>query len=347
MESLPFFNITNPEKLTHSQKYEILDFLHKTGILIVKDDNVTFDDNERFLNLMERYFSQPYQTKMQDARPELFHQVGVTPEGLEISTCAQDPVCIAETQALPEADRPKLHDNPDPKWRYMWRIGSRPKDTNYMELNAQDIVPDNFKEVWATTMNNWGYKMLSVIEKVTKILDTTLELKSPLSKLLDGGSHLLAPTGTDLTTYGELDKVFAGYHHDISFLTIHGKSRFPGLSVWLRNGTKIDVKIPDGCLLVQVGHQLEWLTGGYLMAGKHEVVCTEKTLSAIQTAREANKSLWRVSSTLFSHINTEEYLEPLLVKENRYTNFEKYPKKKQGNYMVDELGKINLKVTKN
>jgi isopenicillin N synthase-like dioxygenase len=345
MDSLPPFNITHPEKLTADERQQIVDFMHQTGILIAKDDTVTFEDNESFVDLMEAYFSQSYEQKMKDARPELFHQVGVTPEGIEISTCAQDPECVAETQRLPEENRPAHHQQPDPKWRYMWRIGSRPDSTEYAELNADDIVPDAFAGEWADTMNNWGYKLLNVINKVTRVLDATLDLRSPLSALLEGGSNLLAPTGTDLSMYGEKGVVFAGYHHDISFLTIHGKSRFPGLNVWLRDGRKIPVKIPDGSLLLQVGHQLEWLTGGYFLAGKHEVVCTEKTSEAIARAKNEGRPLWRVSSTLFSHINTECYLEPLLVNLSSGVSRE-YPKIKQGDYMNIELAKINLK-TKN
>jgi hypothetical protein len=41
--------------------------------------------------------------------------------------------------------------------------------------------------------------------------------------------------------------------------------------VWLRDGRRIAVKIPAGCLLLQAGRQMEWLTGGAVMAGYHEV----------------------------------------------------------------------------
>ena len=51
-----------------------------------------------------------------------------------------------------------------------------------------------------------------------------------------------------------------------NLLTLHGKSRYPGLFVWLRDGTKMLVKIPDGCLLVQAGMQIERLTGGAVEA---------------------------------------------------------------------------------
>ena len=44
--------------------------------------------------------------------------------------------------------------------------------------------------------------------------------------------------------------------------------------------------------------QLEWLTGGECLAGMHEVVVTKRTLEAIEVARQQNRSLWRVSSTV-------------------------------------------------
>lgn len=66
----------------------------------------------------------------------------------------------------------------------------------------------------------------------------------------------MAPTGSDLSKYGTLNTVFAGYHYDLNFLTIHGRSRFPGLFIWLKDGRKVPVKVPEGCLLLQVGKQV-------------------------------------------------------------------------------------------
>lgn len=51
---------------------------------------------------------------------------------------------------------------------------------------------------------------------------------------------------------GHKADVLAAFHSDLNYITIHGKSRFPGLFVWLRDGSKVAVKIPDGCLLIQV-----------------------------------------------------------------------------------------------
>lgn len=93
--------------------------------------------------------------------------------------------------------------------------------------------------------------------------------------------HLLAPTASDLAKYGQKDTILAGFHTDLNFLTIHGRSRYPGLNIWARNtGQRIPVKIPKGnYLLVQAGKQLEHFTGGLIKAGYHEVVVNENTLA--------------------------------------------------------------------
>lgn len=59
-------------------------------------------------------------------------------------------------------------------------------------------------------------------------------------------------------------QVLAGFHYDLNALTIHGRSRYPGLYVWTRDGGKRTVKIPAGCLLVQAGKQMEYATGGHV-----------------------------------------------------------------------------------
>jgi isopenicillin N synthase-like dioxygenase len=94
-------------------------------------------------------------------------------------------------------------------------------------------------------------------------------------------SHLLAPTASDLVKYGKEDTILAGFHTDLNFLTIHGRSRYPGLNIWARNtGKRIPVKLPvtGSYLLVQAGKQLEHITGGLVKAGFHEVVVNGATL---------------------------------------------------------------------
>lgn len=93
--------------------------------------------------------------------------------------------------------------------------------------------------------------------------------------------HILAPTASDLNLYGKKDTILAGFHTDLNFLTIHGRSRYPGLHIWARNsGKRIPVKLPPTgpYLLVQAGKQLEHLSGGLIKAGYHEVVVNDATI---------------------------------------------------------------------
>jgi len=98
--------------------------------------------------------------------------------------------------------------------------------------------------------------------------------------------HILAPTASDLVKYGQKDTILAGFHTDLNFLTIHGRSRYPGLHIWARNtGKRLAVKIPEGnYLLVQAGKQLEHISGGLIKAGFHEVVVNDKTTTVSVTS---------------------------------------------------------------
>jgi isopenicillin N synthase-like dioxygenase len=125
----------------------------------------------------------------------------------------------------------------------------------------------------------------------------------------------LAPTASDLVKFGKKDTILAGFHSDLNFLTIHGRSRFPGLHIWARNtGRRIAVSIPPGnYLLVQAGKQLEHLTGGLIKAGYHEVVVNEATLKAVEKrkAEGEGRPLIRISSTFFWHLGSDFDLVPI------------------------------------
>ena len=72
---------------------------------------------------------------------------------------------------------------------------------------------------------------------------------------------------------------------------------FWNLWMWLSNKEKKHcTTLP--LLGLFLSAQLEWLTGGECLAGMHEVVVTKRTLEAIALAKEQNRSLWRVSSTV-------------------------------------------------
>ncbi|RHY36546.1 hypothetical protein DYB34_010179 [Aphanomyces astaci] len=315
---------------------KVAECLHKYGVLVVRDPRATEADNNLFLDLMERYFE--HTDFIEDARPEYSFQVGVTPEQQEKARnhCTRAEGLAKEPQPVtlcpPELDK---------KSRFFWRAGPRPENSQFTELNAEPVVPKAFPE-WEDVMNMWGNKMLAAIHEIVQMAALGLGLeKDAFSSLMTVAPHLLAPTGSNFSKYNTLNDVLAGYHYDLNLLTIHGKSRFPGLYIWLRNGEKALVRVPDGCLLVQAGKQIEYLTGGYLEAGFHEVVVSNETLSAIEARRLANQSLWRVSSTLFSHINSDDTLQPV----GRFATSDrlaKYPPILTGHQVRQELAHIEL-----
>eukprot|EP01132_Coremiostelium_polycephalum_P005623 gene5623-6998_t len=310
--------------------------LQETSCLVIKNPNVIEEDNAKFLDMMEQYYAQPVEALMKDVHPEWSYQLGATPEFTEHPRDHTDVIKQLKPQYAAHAPR-----GADPKWRFFWRIGDRPTDTAFPELNCPPVIPEKFPQ-WGEVMDRWGGLMLSSIEIVAQMIATGYGLpKDTITNYMKNGPHLLAPTGSDLEKFGQLDQIFAGFHYDFNLLTIHGKSKFPGLYIWLRDGTRVLVKVPPGCLLLQAGKQLEWITGGDILAGFHEVVVTPETLTAVEKAKAEGRSLWRISSTLFGHVASDtdlKILEPFNTEENRA----KYPCILAGKQSEQELEMIQL-----
>ncbi|BFZ61028.1 hypothetical protein YB2330_002086 [Saitoella coloradoensis] len=318
---------------------------------IISDDRVNPSDNDAFLNMLEKYSEQDDAVKAQDARPDLSFQCGATPAGTEVSRCSSKGVkanqkCETAINALHPSEHPLQQTGPDPKWRYMWRMGTPPPSTcssKFAALNSGHIIPAGFPE-WERTMNAWGSTLHSAVSTVAEMIGDAMmgsgKGAEKLRSITQYGPHLLAPTMVDLERHGEEGAVYAGFHQDISLLTIHGKSRFPGLYIWV-DGRRVAVRVPDGMLLLQAGMQLERISAGEIRAGWHEVVCTPSTLEAVRKAKEEESSVHRVSSTLFFHVESDKWLEDL----NERAGAEKkegFERMLAGEFVAAELSDIGL-----
>lgn len=336
------------------------------GALVLHDSRVSERDNVTFLDLLEDYFAQPEEELKKDERPELSYQIGVTLENTEKPKCAVDEPCLDVIQRLAPEERPLdiMGHEPDPKCRFFWRmVEPPPYETQFPGLNADNITPDapHIRERWGPVMNQWGTSMKNAVEGLTQMAAVGLGL--PADTFKDAGRygpHLLAPTASDLRKYGKENTILAGFHTDLNFLTIHGRSRYPGLHIWARNtGKRIPVKIPQGnYLLVQAGKQLEHITGGLIKAGYHEVVVNEQTVKVINDRKEKlpDRPLVRISSTFFWHLSSDFDLVPLpqlaeKAKEVRAAQFNlgkdegaapEYPPLKVGEQVSNELKHIAL-----
>ncbi|KAJ3725564.1 hypothetical protein DFJ43DRAFT_1089123 [Lentinula guzmanii] len=297
------------------------DALITFGALILRDSRVSESDNSIFLDLLEDYFAQPPSDIKKDERPELSYQVGVTLENTEKPKCAADEPCLRIIERLELSERPldiSAH-SPDPKCRFFWKMGEKPTyETQFPGLNAPNVVPqaEHIKARWTPIMESWGESMKQAVESLADMACIGLGLPSNLFRDAGRyGPHLLAPTASDLVKYGQKDTILAGFHTDLNFLTIHGRSRYPGLNIWARNtGKRLPVKIPPGNhLLVQAGRQLEHLSGGLIKAGYHEVVVNDQTLQVIERRNVENpdRPLIRISSTFFWHLSSDYDLIPI------------------------------------
>jgi isopenicillin N synthase-like dioxygenase len=346
LELLPVIDLSaflNDPNSEESKKLceQVLHVLHETSCLVIKDPRVQTSDNAEFIDMMEDYYNLPYEVKAQDARPEASFQVGTTPEFTEVP---RDNSHVIEKLALKGENAPLKPNGPDPKWRFFWPVGPRPSpdETMFPVLNHKNVIPKNFPQ-WETVMEKWGNLMLNACQTVAQMVAVGAGLEmDAFTRRMHKGPHLLAPTGSDVGKYNKIGTVFAGFHYDLNFLTIHGKSRYPGLFIWLRNGTKVPVKVPEGCLLIQAGKQMEWLTGGYITAGYHEVIVTEATVEALNRQKQAGRPLWRVSSTLFSHIASDQVLEPLKSEWKELDKDGLYQPILTGDQVNKELQAINL-----
>ncbi|KAF9074814.1 Clavaminate synthase-like protein [Rhodocollybia butyracea] len=316
-----FLSSSRDSQAVQDECKKAADSLIAYGALLLRDSRVSESDNAVFLDLLEDYFAQPQSDLQKDERPSLSYQVGVTLENTEKPKCAIDEPCLRIIERLEPEERPLdiSQHSPDPKCRFFWKMSEKPPyETQFPGLNAPNVVPaaKHIKGRWTPVMENWGKSMKQAVEGLADMVCIGLGL--PSTTFRDAGRygpHLLAPTASDLRKYGQKDTILAGFHTDLNFLTIHGRSRFPGLNIWARNtGKRIPVTIPKGdYLLVQAGKQLEHITGGLVKAGFHEVVVNDRTLEVInkRKAEEPDRPLIRISSTFFWHLSSDYDLTPI------------------------------------
>ena len=320
--------------------------LRKQSFVVVRDPRVSAADNDRYLDMMERYFSQPEEVLRQDERPEVYYQVGVSKD-----------------QEKPRNHRPFISAMPvdywphitpadyagDPRWRFFRNLGEPPPQTAFPKLNAQltPVIPAGFEAEWAQTMDAWGNKLLTSTFTIAEMLAVAKNLPpDTFTKNFQYAPHLIAPNGVHVDKYPE-GTVFNGFHYDFNWGTTHGRSRFPGLRAWSRSGEPFVVSVPPGHLLFQVAKQLEWQTGGYFRAGFHEVVNLPQTIEAAKKAVQERRPPIRVSSTVFGHVASDVKLTVLkeFLPANHYWPRikEMYPPILAGDQVLQELEAIGLK----
>lgn len=333
----------HPKKVEESKK--AVDILHKTGIMILKDPRVNEDENGKFLDFMEQYYENRskhfYKTgELLDSNPEGGHQTGVVAEFTERARNHKETISKEFPNSLPSTPQPPPKDK---KWRYMWQVGET--DAKQAAQNShimpKNVIPADIPE-FEQRMTSFGSILKNSCLTASEIIALGLGAdQQALRSKMEGAPQILGPTGSDLSKHNQLGDILAGFHYDLSFMTIHGKSRYPGLYIWLRSGERIPVKVPEGCFLLQAAKQMELMTAGHIYAGFHEVIVSEETLKAVEKAKKEGRSLWRVSSTMFSSIRYDEVLKPLDIFKD-HPDYSKFPPILTADQVEAELKAIEL-----
>lgn len=292
---------------------QLVEALITYSACIIHDSRATENANDEFLDTMEDYFSLDQDVLSKDERPNHHYQAGVTLENTETPKCHSFTPCQEVIAALDPAERPVSTNSSDPKARFFHRLGINDPESTFDPI--PNVTPEIYKETWENDMNRWGSMIKSGSDTAMEMLAVGFGLESNyFIKRGKFGPHLLAPTATKLKGK-QVGDVFAGFHTDLNALSVHGRSRYPGLHIWARStGKKLIVSVPPACLLVQVSKQLEHISNGLLIAGYHEVVCTDKTLAALNSRSldpiTAHRPQIRISSTCFWHFSMDTVLEP-------------------------------------
>ncbi|CAD8121029.1 unnamed protein product [Paramecium sonneborni] len=307
------------------QKDEIHNQLKNYGYLLVKDSRIDWKANEEYFDLMETYFDKRSREleqngKVNDCFPQYKYQVGLGYENIGKPNYDKESLKYM-------IDQPIIIDR-DPKWKYFWPY-------RYDGLyNPPKWIPQDFKN-FESIMNNWQFQLLRTTEQVLEILSLAFEEeKEFFYNNMNKATHLLSPIGCDLQKH-QINTRFSGYHYDLNFITVHTKSRFPGLFVWLPNGKRVELRIPEKTILFQPGKLFEFMTGGIYKAGYHEALLTEE---AKKESIKLNKK-WRVTSTIFIMLNDNTILQPMNYFKN--LNIQKYEAISVKEQFKKELNKLS------
>ena len=171
--------------------------------------------------MMEKYFNREgpkyYEGyKLEDSFPEHAYQVyfqlikhGVTPEYKEKAKTHCQRFAEYDSNNRPVSACPPIFDS---KWRFFWTVGERNKEIDEGMMVYNNDIPKGFPK-WQPTMDGWGNKMLSACEVAAKMAAIGFNLpENSFSDIMRYGSHLLAPTGSDLAKF-DVGTIFAGVHY--------------------------------------------------------------------------------------------------------------------------------------
>lgn len=291
----------------------VAEALSELGVVILRDPRVDPGLPNRYRDMMQAFYRLPTEIKAKYIQQPLadgkqIYETGWRPPYTEKPRRRTEVLDLIPDDAKPNEPPPA-----DPKERFMDPVGPRPEASEFPELDYLPRFTPTEIDSWAGLSDAWGNAMGSTVDSVMELLAIGFgEDPHLFTSLMYQGTRKLAPTGLDLVKHGQPGTIAAGFHNDLSAITIHGRSNYPGLWAWTRGWKKFPVRLPDdGYLLIQSGRVLEHLTAGRTLRGYHEVVIGPEAQDKIRIELDQGTYPVRVSTTMFCNIRSDRRVEPV------------------------------------
>jgi isopenicillin N synthase-like dioxygenase len=273
------------------------------GLVYLRNHGVDIDLLERFYDAFLAFTDRPEAEKQKLSGGDIWYQRGWTPPNTEQAVVAGGQPDFKECFFITpyEASEALKRQHPEIHATNMWPDDAEDFQASYLEMSRQ--------------LQGVGVNLLRGCAAALGLADHVFETA------VDGGPHVSRglrymplseeQVGTDIL-WGE-------EHTDFNLLTILPGGRFldphgercakpdPSAGLYLRtrptaehpNGRKVQGQTPEGCIVAQVGQQLEILTGGEFLATPH----------VVEAPKQPGYS--RVALAHFVHLHTNQRLFPL------------------------------------
>lgn len=288
-----------------------------------------------FYGAFREFVARPVEQKQPYGRADLWYQRGWTPPNTEVAVASGGQPDFKECYFVaPYDNEPSL-------------------SLQYPELYPPNVFPEDEPAGFREGYIDLGRALHEAGEKLLEGCADALGLpRDTFAKVVDGGAHV-----TRVLNYLGLDEkqvgtgvVWGEEHTDFNLLTLLPGGQFydpqgepqrkpddkSGLFLRTRptadhpNGLLVPGRAPEGCITVQVGQQLEILTGGEFVATPHVITAP------------ATPHWTRLSSAHFMHAQANQVLYPLEKFRTEKAMTDYSPPVLAGTYSIKTLVDIGL-----
>lgn len=273
------------------------------GLIYIRNHGVDIELLEAFYDAFLEFTAQPEEEKQKMSTGHIWYQRGWTPPNTEKAVVAGGQPDFKECFFITPYEP------------------SSALQTQYPEIYASNIWPDG-AEGFEQSYTELSRQLQQVGVNLLRGCAAALGLApQKFEAAVDGGPHVTRalryiPLDEDQV---DTDILWGEEHTDFNFLTILPGGRFldaegercskpdPDAGLYLRtrpnaehpNGKLVQGQTPEGCIVAQVGQQLEIVTGGEFIATPH----------VIEAPKQPGYS--RVAMAHFVHMHAHEHLFPL------------------------------------